>query len=294
MDRSGPPDLLIRQRLLALEKNLPGAAKGNVDALHLARVASRRVREALPLLSTGGRARRLGRQVRKITQALGPVRELDVALQILDEMERSGEVSRPAVSRLRQAVARERQLLQVDMCRQLEGCNLEKLRKRALGRSGKSRSRAKKRHPARGAHARDRVARRAQRLRTAIDAAASIYLPDRLHDVRIAVKKLRYAVEIEREVSRSRSTARIRSLKRVQDLLGRMHDLEVLIARTRAIQGAPGAPTLRLSGELDRLVRRFETECRQLHAQYMTLRPALIAICDHATARGERSGADAA
>lgn len=294
MDRSGPSDLLLRQRLRALEKNLPAAAKGNVDALHQARVASRRVREALPLLSSGGRARRLGRQVRKITQALGPVRELDVALQILDEMERSGDASRPAVSRLRQVVARERQLLQSDMCRRLEGCDLEKLRKRALGASEKSKSRTQKRDPIRRARARDRAARRAARLRTAIDNAASIYLPDRLHDVRIAVKKLRYAMELERDVSGSRSTARIRSLKRVQDLLGRMHDLEVLIVRTRAVQGAPGAPTLRLSGELDRLVRRFETECRQLHAQYMALRPALLAICEHAAARGERFGAGAA
>ncbi len=294
MDRSGPSDLLLRQRLRALEKSLPAAAKGNVDALHQARVASRRVREALPLLSTRGRARRLGRKVRKITQALGPVRELDVALQILDEMERAGDASRPAASRLRQVVARERQLLQADMCRQLEGCNLEKLRKRALGASEKSKSRTRKCDTARLAHARDRAARRAARLRAAIDNAAGIYLPDRLHDVRIAVKKLRYAMELEREVTGSRSTARLRSLKRVQDLLGRMHDLEVLIVRTRAVQGAPGAPTLKLSGELDRLVRRFETECRQLHAQYMTLRPALLAICEHATARAERSGADAA
>lgn len=293
MDRSPRPDVLIRERLRALEKTLPAAAKGNAEALHQARVASRRVREALPLLSTGGRARRLLRQVRRITQALGPVRELDVALQILDEMERSGEASRPAVSRLRQVVSRERQLLHADMRRQLEGCDLGKLRKRALGAAAPAKRRAPKRDPVRVARARSRAARRAARLRAAIDNAASIYLPDRLHDVRIAVKKLRYALELEHEVSRSRSTARLRALRRVQDLLGRMHDLEVLIARTRAVQGAPGAPTLKLSGELDRLVRRFETECRQLHAQYMTLRPGLVALCDQAAGRG-RSGADAA
>jgi hypothetical protein len=56
----------------------------------------------------------------------------------------------------------------------------------------------------------------------------------------------------------------------------------VLIARTRGVQGAPGAPTLKLSGELDRLVRRFETECRQLHAHYMTSRRHLLDICERA------------
>ena len=79
-----------------------------------------------------------------------------------------------------------------------------------------------------------RAARRAEGLRAAIENAAGIYLPDRLHEVRIAVKKLRYALEIARDLSGSRATARIRTLKRVQDLLGRMHDLEMLIARTRA------------------------------------------------------------
>jgi CHAD domain-containing protein len=93
-------------------------------------------------------------------------------------------------------------------------------------------------------------------------------------------------MEIARELSGSRATARILALKRVQDLLGRMHDLEVLIARTRAVQASPNAPSLRTSSELDRLVRRLETECRQLHGQYMVLRPALLGICDYAVAAG--------
>ena len=74
--------------------------------------------------------------------------------------------------------------------------------------------------------------------------------------------------------------AAIRSLKEAQDLLGRMHDLEVLIARTRAVQGSPIGTNLRLSGDLDRLVRRLETECRQLHGHYMALRRKLLVICD--------------
>jgi CHAD domain-containing protein len=281
MDRSAPSELLIRQRLRALEKNLPAAAKGNVDALHQARVASRRIREALPLVSAGSRGRRLERQMRKITQALGPVRELDVALQILDEMEHSGEVSRSALSRLRQAVSRERQLLYVDMKRRLDGWNLEKVRKRALGAARRSGARGV-RDPKRLARAQQRAARRAERLRMAIENAAGIYLPDRLHDVRIAVKKLRYAMELVRELSGSRAQAKLRTLKNSQDLLGRIRDLEVLIARIRGVQGAAGAPNLKLSAELDRLVRRFENDCRQLHGQYMSSRQTLLAICDHA------------
>jgi CHAD domain-containing protein len=293
MHRPAAPDLFIRQRLRALEKHLPAAANGNADALHQARVASRRVREALPLLSSGGRARRLERQVRRITRALGPVRELDVALRILDDVAKSGDAPRPAVARLREAVALERRLLQADMRRRLEACDLEKLRRKAAGAARKDATPAT-RDPRRLERARERAARRAARLRAAIATAGSVYLPDRLHEVRIAVKKLRYALELVRELSRSKAAAKLRSLRHVQDLLGRMHDLEVLIARTRAVQGAQGAPTLELSGEMDRLVRRFETECRQLHAQYMAARAALLAICDQAARPGARRGRHAA
>ena len=142
---------------------------------------------------------------------------------------------------------------------------------------------------------RERAARRAQRLSAAIENAAGLYLPDRLHDVRIAVKKLRYTLELgfadlKRSAPRgagARNSARIRTLKGAQDLLGRMHDLEVLIARTRGIQSSPGASTLKVSADLDRLVRRLETECRQLHGQYMAARPALLSLCHRLMAAAE-------
>jgi len=76
----------------------------------------------------------------------------------------------------------------------------------------------------------------------------------------------------------------------VQDLLGRMHDLEMLIARTRAVQGRSEAANLSLSADLDRLVRRLENECRRLHARYMNERKALLRICDHVSAREARLG----
>src|SRR5207244_7224115 len=84
----------------------------------------------------------------------------------------------------------------------------------------------------------------------------------------------------------------IRTLKRAQDLLGRLHDLEVLIARTRGIQSSPGASTLKVSADLDRLVRRLETECRQLHGHYMAMRPALLQLCQRLMAARARTPRD--
>jgi CHAD domain-containing protein len=164
------------------------------------------------------------------------------------------------------------------MCTRVGRVNIEKLQHRAATAAAKG-AKATGRDPERIARAQLRAARRAVRLREAIDNAAGLYLPDRLHAVRVAVKKLRYAMEVSRELSGSRATARIRTLKEAQDLLGRMHDHEVLISRVRGVQGSK-APNLRLSADLDALVRGLETECRQIHGHYMTLRRKLLTIAD--------------
>jgi CHAD domain-containing protein len=283
--RANASELLIRQRLGALRRALPLARGGDVNGVHQARVATRRLREALPLIARGSRGRRLIRTIRRLTQALGPVRELDVAALMLDEIVATKDVPRGGAACLQQVVREERRLLHRDMLRALDRTNLDKLTKKAVSaareRGESTASGVRARDPQQIVNARKRAARRAEALRAAIENAAGIYLPDRLHAVRIAVKKLRYSMEIVRELSGSRAVARILALKRAQDLLGRMHDLEVLIARTRAVQGAPSAPSLRLSAELDQLVRRLETECRQLHGQYIALRPSLLAIVEH-------------
>jgi CHAD domain-containing protein len=290
MKRTNPSELIIRQRLAALSRTLPGARKGDVQAVHQARVATRRIREALPLVARGRAGKSLRKSVRKLTRVLGPVRELDVALLNLDQLRTSGDVSEAAIGCLRQLVAEERQRLGSEMVKCLCQYDLQKLQKKAVAAANRGPWTAGTRDPRRAAQAMRRAARRAVGLRAAMENAAGIYLPDRLHEVRIAVKKLRYALEIAQDLSGSRATARIRTLKRVQDLLGRMHDLEMLIARTRAIQSRAGAPDLKLSADLDRLVRRLENECRRLHVRYMNERKALRAICDYVTAREGRVG----
>lgn len=295
MKRTTPSELLIRQRLTAVTRGLPGARNGDVSSLHQTRVATRRLREALPLVASGSLGRKLEKTVRRLTRALGPVRELDVALLTLDEFEGLDDVPRMAIAKLRQVVTEERRLLHDEMCRRVGKIDLDKLQTRAVAAARRTRAPGHGGHadPARLAAAEERSARRAVALRAAIDNASSIYLADRLHEVRIAVKKLRYGMEIARELRRSHATARIRTLKEAQDLLGRMHDLEILIARTRAVQGASGAPNLRLSAHLDRLVRRLENECRQLHGQYMASRNTLLAICDYVENAAERRGGTA-
>src|SRR5262249_12253188 len=78
---------VVRRQLRALLSHLPRARKGHVKDVHQARVASRRLREALPVAAVAAPdlARPgLERDVRRLTRALGAVRELDVALEEFD------------------------------------------------------------------------------------------------------------------------------------------------------------------------------------------------------------------
>jgi len=286
--RTPAAEYLIRQRVAALGRALPAAKTGDAKSLHQARVATRRLRAALPLLGSGRKAQKVARRVRRLTRTLGPVRELDVALVILDELGTGGEVPRTAIERLRASIIDERRRLQREVRERIDEFDLQKVLKRAVGVARKQVEAAGGPRDVEAiAVARQRSTRRGRRLGAAIENAAALYLPDRLHEVRIATKKLRYTLELTQRVGTSRLSPQLRLLRDTQDLLGRMHDLEVLIARTRSIQSSPGASTLKASADLDRLVRRLETECRQLHGHYVTLRTKLMTLCDGLVRGGE-------
>ncbi len=281
MERSALSVAILRQRLITLLTAMPAAQSGDETSVHQARVASRRLRGALPMLGASADAHaldRVDRRVRRITRALGPVRELDVALSLLAELEGRGSASATAIGRVRDAVTAERSKRRRDMLDEITPSRLDKLRRRLVDVA------APETH--RGAPA-DTVAeaiaqsgQRARRLRAAIERAGGIYLAERLHRVRIEAKKLRYALEIQRELKHARSRVHLTRLKTQQDLLGRMHDLEILIDRTRAVQAAMAPRNRRGMAELDALIRVLEDECREGHAIYMHARPALLKLCE--------------
>lgn len=280
MEHSALSVALLRRRLVSLLQAMPAAQAGDESSVHQARVASRRLRQALPLFGVRADAAALDRadkRVRRITRALGPVRELDVTLLLLAELGRRAAAPPRAIERVRAEVAAERLKRRHDMLAAIRPSQLDKLRKRLV------RVAAPPSHPlAKGsalAAANAEAANRAVALREAIDRAGGIYIADRLHRVRVAAKKLRYALEIQRELTKSRSTAALRRLKAQQDLLGRMHDLEVLIDRARRVQGTLAPRDRRGMAELRTLIRVLEEECRDGHAAYMRARPSLLQTC---------------
>ena len=121
-----------------------------------------------------------------------------------------------------------------------------------------------------------RVARRGRRLRKALDRAGAIYVPERLHQVRIAVKQLRYALEVAADVRGGRPPARLTQLRHIQDLLGRAHDLHVLGERLREVQVEVVRTSRRTAAALGRLARthRPRLPCRTCGVHEPTCRAA--------------------
>jgi CHAD domain-containing protein len=273
---------LLQKRLEQFTRLLHELGEGDVRALHRTRVASRRLREILPVLQLKADvASRLSRRLKRVTEELGRVRELDVLLGLVAELRDSGRYDAQALRRVSIALAAEESEARAKLEERLPigelhriGRKLEKLGDDLRGRK-----------PSKGWRwAVDaRVTRRADTLVHALDAAGPIYLQERLHDVRIALKKFRYALEISGEASGVRLGSDAKALKKAQDILGRLHDVQVLIDRVRQIQPAVALPYLTTWRKMDGLVNALENDCRRLHAKFLQRQGQVRATCERVT-----------
>jgi CHAD domain-containing protein len=250
-----------------------------VEAVHRMRVASRRLREALPVLMLPGEdradtlgARKLSRKVRRVTRAAGGVRELDVALATLEEFGDRSPSLAAATEAIRASLDQERSARRADMLQRLEKVDLKVLSRKitTLVAAFDLVADEEHRYLLLGA----RIAERVDGLEAAVEAAGTMYAAERLHAVRIAAKKLRYVLELARELARVPTLALTRRLKEVQDLLGRLHDLEVLAGHARGVEAAADSSD-ELRASAAGLVVEIEAEIVRLHADYVGQRETL-------------------
>jgi len=302
MSKSVARDAVFRRRVRAFSKDLDRVHDGDAVILHRTRVASRRLRELLPLVGldrddAGGLARRL----KKVTRRLGVVREWDVLTFMIRELHGKAHYPPIALREVGAAVAAARADARQRLATKLPPAKLKRLA-RQLQRAAKSLespAQPLERHRVRGPKrtwlwALDaRSVSRATTLQSTIRSTGVLYGPEQLHEVRIAVKKLRYAEELRAE-SRHRPSRDVAVLRASQNLLGRLHDLEVLIARARDVQSQLSASHLMAWHQLGLLVRTLEGDCQRLHGRYIRGRTKLLAIAVRIAGRAaEGAGVDA-
>ncbi|MES1254914.1 MAG: hypothetical protein ABUS56_04860, partial [Acidobacteriota bacterium] len=70
----------------------------------------------------------------------------------------------------------------------------------------------------------------------------------------------------------------LKRLRRVQNILGQLHDRQVLADRVRAVQASLTPPDITIWRGLDAVLASLEGECRRLHGRYMHEREGLVAL----------------
>lgn len=285
MNTSTSRDRLWRKRLNELSAVWPDFVSGRTTGLHKTRVASRRIREALPIVGAAAppeKVKKLSKKMRALTRSLGPIRELDVELNMLDDKSRTEGVPGRVIEMVRREVAARRQALREALADKDGVPDLKKLLKKLervaeKGAKGKGRGVKANKLEAqwRGVLA-ARLMRRAKSLGAALQDAGPLYVPERLHHVRISTKKLRYALEIAADAAVASATPLVRVLKRHQERLGHLHDLQVLLKHVRETEAAPGVGSR--VNDLTAYADSLDRECRRLHADFVEHRGELASV----------------
>jgi CHAD domain-containing protein len=281
MRKAAMPIDLLRAQAAALTSMLPRLHDGEVNAIHDARVASRRIREVLPLTTDWhpqATIDDLETTFRRIGKRLGRVRDADERGVLLAHFESRVPPAAASFVAFRREQERDRLRLVRKTIKQFERLDLA----RVLGTIVAGRSIATRpwfRSSAEWPNQlRCAIRERAGEAREALHHATGVYFPNRLHRTRIALKKLRYALEIACATGADTgANESLRYLKNTQDVLGDLHDRQVLIddlasRSTREVEIDRDHITL--------VTHVIEAECRDLHTQFLGRRTKLLAICD--------------
>lgn len=222
-----------------LGSNAKAAREMDAEGVHQMRVASRRLRAALPIFSSCFKESQHGRWrdgVKGLTKALGEARDTDVQVEYLHAfLGKAGVAERPGVRALLDLKEASRRQQQEQVAGWLDNMNEEGVLREMSDLLTKRVQRLAARRPdVRGrpsfaaglAHVSYRVGRVLELEPFVKDAKAV----ERHHEMRIAIKRLRYTLETFRPLFDDQLKEEISVLKGVQDLLGEMHDCDVWIS----------------------------------------------------------------
>jgi CHAD domain-containing protein len=272
---SGSCVFAMRRLLLQLDAfylEMEGAKTGkNSEHIHRLRVASRRLRAALPICAPCVQKKRYRRWVdgiRTITRALSEARDADVQLEFLKKYEKRavkhpGQDKRPpgadqppitdGIEYLLGIYRKKRSALQKQVLSAITKLEkrrtIDDIRDAATGHlTAARRIRARLPMYALPALAADDISRR---LGTLLSYEPYLQYPGAIsehHAMRIAAKKLRYTMEFYAPVYRYGLEKPLFRIKKVQELLGAIHDCDVwidtvnrILVKERAEPHPPGS-----------------------------------------------------
>jgi CHAD domain-containing protein len=269
----------LRRNASTLTSASQRAKRGEVRGIHRLRVATRRLREALPASAelVAADSDDIARDLRKVTKGLGPVRELDVARTVLADFAEREAWPEAVVARVDEYCERLRDRALAGAAEAIDGFDAKDVRKNleaVLAKLEKINKAEKPEHPTGKSSLGTRRREAARILARRIEEAGTLYSPTALHEIRIAAKKLRYVVELTGEPA----PGSLRRLRALQSGLGRMHDAQVLQHRIQELAATSGDRGL--VATLTSMERTLETTCREWHAKLLKNLPGIRALAD--------------
>lgn len=221
---------LARKRLQRFATLMPKVLlSDNPETVHDLRVWSRRLQQALRVLHQAAKppkSKKVLRLLRQVRRALGPCRNLDVNLELINEKRKHA--GGAAVQRAWGLVQEE---LEAKRGPLIEGARRETARHDLFGFI----ARAQALIEAADSDAdpldilEKAVAKSMKAWQKTFAAAMEQRDENHLHEFRIAGKRLRYRVELLAELGASKTIPLVEALKQLQNALGDWHDRTVLI-----------------------------------------------------------------
>jgi CHAD domain-containing protein len=177
-------------------------------------------------------SKRVRKELKQLADALGAVRDQDVAIVALEglQVEVEAEPIREGIGKLLEERSDLREVARLDLTKALAAPNLDDLQERFTTTIDKAVRRKKsKKIVSFNEAGRDVVAASLQDL---LDLGASLYEPfniEELHEMRIAAKRLRYAIELFVACWGARTAPFADEIAEMQSFLGEVHDCDIWI-----------------------------------------------------------------
>ena len=237
----------LREQLDRLTEELRGVRKNeDIEPVHQARVATRRMRAAFRIFDDCFGPRELSKwqkRVRKLTKGLGAARDKDVQIEFVEtflgSLDKDDKRCRPGVERLLLRLRQDRQALQPQVIATLEKLCKDSVFAEMHGELAKTLFLLKSRDvhiqsPFVFERAGEHIRGRASDLFSYEHTLADPAQVEGHHRMRIAAKRLRYTMEICSPAYDKALAPFVKVVKKIQTLLGDIHDCDVWVDNLEA------------------------------------------------------------
>ena len=229
---------IIQRHLAAMAAEVEGVrAAEDIECIHRMRVATRRMRTALTLFSDcfpKQDYKKIQKDVRKVTRALGEARDLDVQLEVIEAAleEFPNPVFQPGIKRLKLRLTQRRAEVQQHVDAAMDKMLADQLVERLEAWAAPLLEQSKSVYlytPALYQLAFRGIQVRIDELLSHVPYITDPQNVQELHAMRISAKRLRYAMETFEELYGGQLKPYITTARKLQDQLGAIHDLDVWI-----------------------------------------------------------------